>query len=75
MMPKIIRLYDIDWDTSDEDFPESIISSVEIGLPSEVTVRVNQHWNPTEEAADYLSDNYGYCVNGCTWEEVENLTP
>lgn len=55
----IIRLYDIDWDTDGED----------VELPKEVIIR-----NPDDdliegffsgyddELADYLSDEYGFCV-------------
>jgi len=71
-MPKTIRLSDIDWDTSSECGSYSKSPSAKsLGLPSEVEIVVNKRWNPTEEAAAYLSDNYGYCVNGCQWEEIK----
>lgn len=70
-MPKKIRLYDIDWDTgTDESDPVEVAEEPQ--LPLEVTIEVNKRWDPTEEAADYLSDNYGFCVNGCKWEEVND---
>ena len=69
-MPKTIHLYDIDWDTSSDDDDSSAVQE-ECNLPSDVTVVVNRRWNPEEEAADYLSDNFGFCVNGCQWEEVK----
>ena len=66
---KNIRLYDIEWDTEDEDGDEELgVPQEALGLPSEYTVQVNNHWNPEEDAADLLSDNFGYCVKGCKWE-------
>ena len=66
---KNIRLYDIEWDTEDEDGDEELgVPQEALGLPSEYTVQVYNHWNPEEDAADLLSDNFGYCVKGCKWE-------
>ena len=71
-MAKTIRMYDIDWDTSsDTGSYRKPPSSYELGLPSEWTVVVDNHWDAEEEAADLLSDNFGYCVNTCKWEEVK----
>jgi len=67
-MPKIIRMYDIDWDTCQDDLNAPPAEAC--GLPSELTITVNNHWNPDEEAADYLTDNYGFLVKGLNWEEV-----
>jgi len=64
-----IRLYDIEWDTDNAD--------EEVNLPTEVIIE-----NPTEsqieavdtydnELADYLSDNYGFCLFSFASEIVE----
>lgn len=52
-----IKLYNIDWDTDGEIIED---------LPTEVIIE-----NPTEEMceavdvlADYLSDEYGFCIFG-----------
>lgn len=67
---KKIRIFDIQWDTSNDegdDFrtPESL------GLPAEHTAEVNDDFDPEEECADLISDKFGYCVFGCSYEWVE----
>ena len=62
---KIVRLYDIRWDTDDED-PD------ELGLPNEHIAVMDDDWNPEEEAADLLSDTYGFCVEGCSYKVLDN---
>ena len=55
---KIVRLYDILWDTDGED-------PTELGLPSEHIAVVDDDWSPVDDAADLLSDQFGFCVKGC----------
>jgi hypothetical protein len=63
-------MYDIVWDTDDCDCDlECMPSEEELGLPSEVTIQVNNHWDTAIEASEYLSDNYGYCVKSLKTKE------
>jgi hypothetical protein len=55
---KIVRLFNIQWDTDGED-PD------ELSLPSEQIVIVNDDWTP--DYADLLSELYGFCVEGCSF--------
>lgn len=52
---------DIVWDTDSED-------EEDIGLPSRVEI---PFFVDDEEIADFLSDEYGYCVFGFNIEQVE----
>ena len=61
---KTVRLSDIQWDTDGED-------PTELGLPREHIAVVDDDWNPEGEAADLLSDAFGFCVNGCSWKELK----
>ena len=52
-----IKIYNIDWDTDGED----------IDLPAEETFEIDDDYimdNIEEEMNDYLSEKYGYCVDG-----------
>lgn len=52
-----IKIYNIDWDTDGED----------IDLPTEETFEIDDDYlmdNIAEEMDDYLSEKYGYCVDG-----------
>ena len=62
---KVVRLYDIQWDT-DDDSPD------ELGLPKEQFAVVEDEWDPEEEAADLLSDEFGFCVFGCLFRVLDN---
>ena len=69
---KIIRLFNIQWDTDGED-------PAELGLPTEyVAVTDDQgfpfddDFDPEGEAADVLSDAFGYCVFGCDYRVLDN---
>jgi hypothetical protein len=62
---KIIRLFNIQWDTDGED-------PAELGLPSEHIAVVDDDWNPVDDAADLLSDQYGFCVTGCSFTVLSN---
>ena len=57
---KVIRLFNIQWDTDDQH----------VDLPSEQLV-VAEDFNP-DDAADLLSDQYGYCVLGCSFKVLDN---
>ncbi len=67
------RLSEIEWDleAGDEDEDEVDASS----LPFTVILRVNDEDDPPEDAdelddwlVDRLSDEFGWCVNGCKIE-------
>lgn len=60
---KRYELFGIKWDLDGDDG---------VGLPGRVTVNVEPDdiFDPEYDAADYLSDNYGYCVLGCSWREI-----
>jgi hypothetical protein len=63
---KIVRLFDIQWDTDGEPADE-------LGLPSEhIAVVDDDEWDPAEDAADLLSDEYGFCVLGCSFTVLTN---
>lgn len=62
---KIVRLFDIRWDTDDEN-PD------ELGLPEEQIAVVDDDFDPEEDAADLLSDEYGFCVQGCSFKVLDN---
>ena len=58
---QIVRLFDIRWDTDDEN-------PSELGLPTEhIAVVDEDQWSPEEDAADLLSDLYDFCVEGCSF--------
>ncbi len=40
-------------------------------LPSEVVIEVEDDFNPTDEITNYLSDDYGWCINSCSYEEIK----
>jgi hypothetical protein len=60
---KTVRLYDILWDTDGEPADE-------LGLPSEHIAIVDDDWTPEDDAADLLSDRYGFCVKGCAFKTI-----
>jgi hypothetical protein len=62
---KIVRLFDIRWDT-DGEAPD------ELGLPPEIIVILDDDWTAEDEAADLLSDMHGYCINGCSFTVLTN---
>jgi hypothetical protein len=64
---KIVRLFNIRWDTDEED-PNKL------GLPTQHIAVVDDDWDAEEEAADLLSDTYGFCVEGCSYETLDNPT-
>ena len=62
---KIVRLFNIQWDTDGED-------PTELGLPTEHIAVVDDDWTPVDDAADLLSDRYGFCVHGCSFTVLSN---
>ncbi|MCE6959617.1 hypothetical protein LAZ40_11215 [Cereibacter sphaeroides] len=58
-----VRIHDIDWDTEGE----------EVDLPKEVILDTDKEGigDVAMEAADWLSDNHGWCVNGFSFNAVE----
>jgi hypothetical protein len=62
---KTVRLFDIQWDVDGED-PK------ELGLPSDHIAFVADDWTPEDNAADLLADQYGFCVEGCSFKVLEN---
>lgn len=60
------RVHDIVWDTDGE--------GETVSLPSETTFGSDEELDD-EEVADWLSDTYGYCVKGCSWDCVKGGKP
>ena len=60
---KVVRLFNICWDTDGED-PDGL------GLPKERIAVVDDDWKPVDDAADLLSDEYGFCVKGCSFRTL-----
>ena len=58
---KIIRLFNIQWDTDGEPADE-------LGLPTDHIAVVNDDWNPVDDAADLLADQFGFCTHGCAFK-------
>lgn len=59
-----VRAFNIDWDTDGK----------KIDLPDECVVELDDDQDPHEDLANVLSDEYGWCVNGCNYEIVELIT-
>lgn len=59
MKCKMVKIWDIDWDTDGEDIPE---------LPKEITLQLPEDKVDEDEISDYLSDTYGFCHNGFEFE-------
>jgi hypothetical protein len=63
---KIVRLFNIQWDTDGED-------PTELGLPPDIIAVVDDDdWYPAEDAADLLSDQHDFCVEGCSFTVLTN---
>ena len=58
---KIVRLFDILWDTDGEPADE-------LGLPSDHIAVVDDDWTPEDDAADLLADQFGFCTHGCAFK-------
>lgn len=60
-MTKTIKFTNIDYDTDGE----------KVDLPSELTIEVeDDEIDPSNEGADLISDETGWCVNHFDWEFV-----
>ena len=57
---RTVNFYNIDWDTDGE----------EIDLPTDVILTVDEDVDVSLEGADLLSDEYGFCVNSFTFQEL-----
>ena len=62
---KIVRLFDISWDTERQD-------PTELGLPSEIIAVVDDDWSPVDDAADLLADQFGFCVHRCEFKVLDD---
>ena len=62
----LVKFSDIQWDTSDssDEINEAPIPE----LPKEVVLEVDADTDIEEEGADVLSDKYGFCVFGFSYE-------
>ena len=60
---KIVRLFNICWDTDGED-------PAELGLPKDCIAIVDDDWDPAIDAADLLSDRYDFCVKNCSFKKL-----
>jgi len=72
-----VKVYDIDWDTYDEDSDKEY-SQEELELPKSVSL-YNIEANSEEEVlqeriADILSDNFDYCVNSMKHKDLKIQT-
>ena len=65
-----IRIFDIKWDTTDtgneDDYDAKEVEKLQ--LPAEYVAEVDEDFNPDDECADLLSDEFGFCVFRCSWE-------
>ena len=64
---KKILVWNIDWDTTDEDEEfeaPKLPTEVEIENPTEEMVQEVEENGYCEDIENYLSDEYGFCVNG-----------
>lgn len=61
-----VRFYDIEWDTDDGEGNAPTAES--LGLPREVEMEVAGDVDLEESGADLLSDKYGFCVKGFSFE-------
>jgi hypothetical protein len=63
---KIVRLFNIQWDADDGEDP------TELGLPPDTIAVVDDDWTPVDDAADLLSDQFGFCVNGSSFKVLDD---
>jgi len=72
-MSKLIRAYDIQWDTTKSRSSSVIDISpklLKLGLPNSIDFITDNGYDPENQLADTLSGLYGYCIFGCQWEEI-----
>lgn len=69
-----VRIYNIKWDIDEEDYSNE--ENEKLNLPNEVTHTFYEYNDINDEdlldeIADWLSDEYGFCVSELEVEEVE----
>jgi len=65
-----VRFYDIRWDTTDDDSEETRTPQ-RCGLPSECILEMEDGVDLANDGADELSQHYGWLVEGCSYEIIE----
>ena len=55
-----VNFYNINWDTDGEN----------INLPTDIILTVDEDVEVSLEGADLLSDEYGFCVNSFSFQEL-----
>lgn len=76
----IFKITHIDWDIEDEGRDDNglPITAKDLGLPAwdeeiTATIVLDDDKDPDEAITDWLSDTYGYCVNGASYyDETED---
>ncbi len=61
-----VRFYDIRWNMADEDSEETRTPEA-CGLPSECVLELEEDLDLANDAADVLSQEYGWLVDGCCY--------
>ncbi len=61
-----VRFFDIDWDMTEETRTPQ-----DCGLPSECVLETDDDIDLAQDGADVLGQEYGWLVNGCSYEVVE----
>ena len=56
-----VRFFDIEWDLDKGERAD---------LPSECVLEVEDDLDLAEDGADVLSQEYGWCVSGCSYEVI-----
>ena len=67
---KRYRVYNICWDLDEPDELFERLAAKELGLPSEVFLYAEDDNDISLNGADQLSDQYGYCVYGFSFEKA-----
>ena len=57
---RTVNFYNIDWVTDGE----------EIDLPTDILLEVDEDFMVEYDGANLLSDEYGFCVNSFTFQEL-----
>jgi len=60
---KPVRFFNIEWDTDGDDASD---------LPMEVVVLMADDGDPADDGADILADEYGFCVQGCSFKVLDD---
>jgi hypothetical protein len=58
---KPVRFFEIEWDADGDN-----------ELPQDVVVLMDDARDPTEDGADILADEYGFCVKGCSFKVLDD---